>query len=83
MRRKIEKYLAKKQGVDEGNIRYLEDGRFDFEGDLEGVLNAVRGKDSRQRRSTSNNNDNRDNTQLSIYTQSIAGYTPIDVEHGS
>jgi len=45
MRRKIEKYLAKKQGVDENNIRYLDDGRFDFMGDLEGVLNAVRGKD--------------------------------------
>ena len=45
MRRKIEKYLAKKQGVDESNIRYTEDGRFDFMGDLEGVLSAVRGKD--------------------------------------
>jgi hypothetical protein len=46
MRRKIEKYLARKQGVDERNIRYTEDGRFDFMGDLEGVLNAVRGRDS-------------------------------------
>ena len=46
MRRKIEKCLAKKQGVDEANIRYTEDGRFDFMGDLEGVLNAVRGKDA-------------------------------------
>lgn len=46
MRRKIEKYLARKQGVDETNIRYTEDGRFDFMGDLEGVLNAVRGRDS-------------------------------------
>lgn len=46
MRRKIEKYLAKKQGVDEASIRYTEDGRFDFMGDLEGVLNAVRGRDS-------------------------------------
>ena len=45
MRRKIEKYLAKKQGVDQANIRYTEDGRFDFMGDLEGVLAAVRGKD--------------------------------------
>lgn len=45
MRRKIEKYLAKKQGVDEANIRYMEDGRFDFMGDLEGVLASVRGKD--------------------------------------
>jgi hypothetical protein len=45
MRRKIEKYLAKKQGCDESNIRLTEDGRFDFMGDLEGVLRAVRGKD--------------------------------------
>ena len=45
MRRKIEKYLAKKQGVDQANICYTEDGRFDFMGDLEGVLAAVRGKD--------------------------------------
>jgi len=46
MRRKIEKFLAKKQGVDESNIRYTEDGRFDFMGDVEGVLAAVRGKDT-------------------------------------
>ena len=46
MRRKIEKYLAKKQGVDEANVRYTEDGRFDFMGDLEGVLSAVRGKEN-------------------------------------
>ena len=52
MRRKIEKYLARKQGVDERNIRYTEDGRFDFMGDLEGVLNAVRGRDSSGRKLT-------------------------------
>ena len=46
MRRKIEKYLARKQHCDESNIRYTDDGRFDFMGDLEGVLSAVRGKDS-------------------------------------
>eukprot|EP00592_Proboscia_alata_P015967 CAMPEP_0194399216 /NCGR_PEP_ID=MMETSP0174-20130528/126534_1 /TAXON_ID=216777 /ORGANISM="Proboscia alata, Strain PI-D3" /LENGTH=1669 /DNA_ID=CAMNT_0039195595 /DNA_START=746 /DNA_END=5755 /DNA_ORIENTATION=- len=46
MRRKIEKHLARKQGCDEANIRYLDDGRFDFMNDLEGVLAAVRGKDS-------------------------------------
>jgi len=45
MRRKIEKFLARKQGCDEANIRYTDDGRFDFMGDLEGVLSAVRGKD--------------------------------------
>jgi hypothetical protein len=49
MRRKIEKYLSRKQGVDEANIRYLDDGRFDFMGDLAGVLQAVRGKESNQR----------------------------------
>jgi len=46
MKRKIEKYLAKKQGVDVPHIRYTDDGRFDFMGDLEGVLSAVRGKES-------------------------------------
>jgi hypothetical protein len=46
MRRKIEKYLAKKQGCDESNIRYTEDGRFDLMGDLDGVLSAVRGKEN-------------------------------------
>lgn len=46
MRRKIEKYLAKKQSVDEANVRLTEDGRFDFQGDIEGVLNAVRGRDA-------------------------------------
>lgn len=45
MRRKIEKYLARKQNCDESNIRYTDDGRFDFMGDVEGVLSAVRGKD--------------------------------------
>ena len=44
MKRKIEKFLAKKQGVDENKIRYKDDGRFDFMGDVEGVLTAVRGK---------------------------------------
>jgi hypothetical protein len=47
MKRKIEKYLAKKQAVDVANIRYTEDGRFDFMGDLDGVLSAVRGKERR------------------------------------
>uniref|UniRef100_A0A7S1B5E6 Uncharacterized protein n=1 Tax=Corethron hystrix TaxID=216773 RepID=A0A7S1B5E6_9STRA len=51
MRRKIEKYLAKKQGCDESHIRYLEDGRFDFMGDIDGVLASVRGKDGSGRRS--------------------------------
>lgn len=45
MRRKIEKFLAWKQNCDVSNIRYTDDGRFDFLGDLEGVLMAVRGKD--------------------------------------
>lgn len=42
MRRKIEKFLCKKQNCDEANIRYTEDGKFDFMGDLDGVLAAVR-----------------------------------------
>ncbi len=44
MRRKIEKYLARQQGVDEGKIKLTDDGRYDFMDDLEGVLSAVRGK---------------------------------------
>lgn len=45
MRRKIEKFLARKRGVDDGTIEPAEDGRYDFMGDLEGVLAAVRGND--------------------------------------
>lgn len=48
MKRKIERYLG--NGNDE-NISYLEDGRFDFNGDVDGVLQAVR--ESEGRRSTS------------------------------
>jgi len=68
MRRKIENHLARKQGVDENNIRYLEDGRFDFMGDLESVLNAVRGKNgSKDDNNTigGNNNINNNNTKNS------------------
>lgn len=39
MKRKIEKYLSNN---DKDRIRYKEDGRYDFKGDLEGVLIAVR-----------------------------------------
>jgi hypothetical protein len=46
MRRKIEKFLAQKAGVDESQIVPSDDGRYDFKGDFEGVLNAVRGKDT-------------------------------------
>jgi hypothetical protein len=45
MKRKIEKYLARKQNCDINSIRVLQDGRFDLMNDLEGVLHAVRGKD--------------------------------------
>ena len=45
MRRKIEKYLAKKQGIDDGQVEPGEDGRYDFMGDFDGVLSAVRGND--------------------------------------
>jgi len=45
MKRKIEKYIAKKQSCDVSSIRLTEDGRFDFHGDLDGVLSAVRGKE--------------------------------------
>ena len=39
MKRKIEKYLSNN---DKDRIRYKEGGRYDFRGDLEGVLTAVR-----------------------------------------
>lgn len=46
MRRKIEKYLAEKQGVtNPKKIKLTPDGRYDFMGDIDGVLTAVRGKD--------------------------------------
>ena len=46
MRRKIEKYLAEKQGVSNvKKIKLTSDGRYDFMGDIDGVLTAVRGKD--------------------------------------
>lgn len=45
MKRKVEKFLAYKVGVDESQIRPDEDGRYDIKGDFEGALAAVRGKD--------------------------------------
>jgi hypothetical protein len=45
MRRKIEKFIAKKRGVDESAVEPAEDGRYDILGDFEGALAAVRGKD--------------------------------------
>uniref|UniRef100_A0A7S2P1G9 Uncharacterized protein n=1 Tax=Leptocylindrus danicus TaxID=163516 RepID=A0A7S2P1G9_9STRA len=51
MRRKIDKYLAKKQNCSEANIRLMEDGRYDFMGDFEGVLTAVRGAGVARRKS--------------------------------
>ena len=58
MRRKIEKFLAQKKGVDESQIIPAEDGRYEFDYDFEGVLEAVRGKDlasggSNRKRATS------------------------------
>lgn len=44
MRRKLQKYLASKQGVPVSELRKMDDGRFDFMGDLEGVLATVRMK---------------------------------------
>lgn len=47
MKRKIEKYLALKQGITLGPEDFLptsEDGRYNFMGDLEGVLQAVRAR---------------------------------------
>jgi hypothetical protein len=56
MRRKIEKFLMKQQGKTAvADLRYLSDGRFDFCGDCEGVLRAVRGKEGRKKRGSSAN----------------------------
>jgi hypothetical protein len=45
MKRKIEKFLAHKVGVDEAQILADEDGRYDLKGDFDGALAAVRGKE--------------------------------------
>lgn len=45
MKKKLERYLAEKQGIDDFEISPSEDGRYDFMGDFEGVLHAVRAKD--------------------------------------
>ena len=45
MRRKMEKYLANLQGCDADDIEPAEDGRYEFYGDFDGVLAAVRGKE--------------------------------------
>jgi len=42
MKKKIEKYLARSQNCEESKIQLLDDGRYDFNGDLDGVLLAVR-----------------------------------------
>jgi len=54
MRRKIEKYLAKKQGCDVSNIKLTEDKkRFDLlMNDIDGIILAIQGKNS----NSSNNN---------------------------
>eukprot|EP00980_Cylindrotheca_fusiformis_P004642 scaffold991_cov128-Cylindrotheca_fusiformis.AAC.14 len=67
MRRKIEKYLAKKQGCDEANIRYTDDGRFDFMGDLEGVLSAVRGKENLGKTKRSDRKSRKSSTKKKKY----------------
>lgn len=79
MKKKIEKHLAKRQGVDESCIQYLDDGRFDFMGDIDGVLDAVRGKDSQGRGRTlrlemkNNNIENQENSPMGlIRTPSIS-----------
>ena len=55
MKRKIEKHLAEKDGLASIKlVRLMEDGRFDFKGDLEGVLKAVRGKDGQGARARTN-----------------------------
>ena len=55
MKRKIEKHLAEKEGLASvKQVKLMGDGRFDFKGDLEGVLKAVRGKDGQGARARTN-----------------------------
>ena len=69
MKRKIERYLSNK---DREKIRYMTDGRFDFNGDLDGVLTAVReGPDAAPRRP---------HNAASGHHVSIAQETPMDGE---
>ena len=53
MRRKIDKYLAEKQNCSENDVRLFEDGRYDFMGDVDGVLASVRGSNGSARKSGS------------------------------
>jgi len=59
MKRKIEKYLS---NSDIDLIRYMDDGRFNFYGDLEGVLTAVRdppdGSSAASKKATSSSRKN-------------------------
>ena len=45
MKRKIEKFLCNKHGCDLAGIPMTKDGRFIIQDDLEGILEALRGKD--------------------------------------
>lgn len=96
MRRKIEKYMSRKQGCEEHQIRYTDDGRIDFMGDLEGVLAAVRGKDrgSRTRSRKSNasstseerlkrNPNSSDSTKSKNDGKQAPGFAAKDVTRGS
>ncbi len=55
MNRKIEKYLSNN---DKDRIPYKDDGRFDFDGDVEGVLTAVRNSTAEATTSTKKANPN-------------------------
>jgi hypothetical protein len=55
MKRKIEKYLSNN---DKDRIPYKDDGRFDFDGDVEGVLTAVRDSSAEATTSTKKTNPN-------------------------
>jgi len=78
MRRKIEKYLARKQNCDVAHIRYTDDGRFDFMHDLEGVLRAVRGKDGSGRGRGRGDKKNRGKKKKKEGEKSICGSKLLD-----
>ena len=53
IRRKLEKYLAQKLGIDEDQVQPGEDGRYDIGDNIEAALEAIRRKDSNSATKTS------------------------------
>ena len=76
MKRKIEKYLAKKQGCDIANIRLTEDKkRFDLLiNDIDGIILAIQGKSNRS------NNSFKNSSQQPLRSNAMSGRLPNTTE---